>query len=136
MLDFIFFDVGLRDRFVASLQEKSITTHVQDDHFGWTVHFDEMNLSDEAVHDIETEYEALEMEQMHLIEQEEGGVEKHAAGFEVRLPEGGSVMVSIPPALAARLVQEFTFDEIQEMFSSVAAAAIHPDHRPLCQREN
>ena len=136
MLDFIFFDEGLRDRFVASLQGKSIATHMKDDHFGWTVHFDEVSLTDEVVHEIEAEYEALEIEQMHLIEQEEGGLEKHVAGFEVHLPDGNTVMVSINPGLAARLIQEFTFDEIHDMFSSVAAAAINPDRRPLCQREN
>ncbi len=136
MLEFIFFDKTLCDRFVDSMRRKDLHTEVRDDHFGWVVGLDENGMSDILILQVESEYEALQDEQMHLTEQAEGGLEKHAAGFEVALPGGDTTMVSIPPALAARLVAQFSFGEIHELFARVAAAALNPDNRPICQRES
>ncbi len=136
MLEFIFFDSGLRDRFVAARQAQGLVAVARDDHFALVVSLDETDLSDVLILEIESEYEALQDEQMQLTEQAEGGLGKHVVGFEVALPAGGSTMVSIPPALAARLVAHFDFDEIHDLFNRVAAAALNPDDRPICQRES
>ncbi len=135
MLEFIFFDHGLCQRFVAYLADQGLAAVVRDDHFGWVVGVDEAALDEMRILSIEAEYEALEHEQMHLTERSEGGLEKFAAGFGVGLPSGEQIMVDIPPALAKRLIAQFSLDEIHEMFSRVAAQALQPDHRPVCQRD-
>lgn len=135
MLEFIFFDHDLCQRFVAYLAKEGIESKVRDDHFGWVVGLDETLLDDMRILAIEAEYEALEHEQMHLTEEGEGGLEKFAAGFGVALPSGETILVDIPPNLATRLIAQFTLDEIHEMFSRVAAQALQPDHRPVCQRD-
>lgn len=136
MVEFIFFNADLRDRFATQVQLNGGKPEVRDDHFGWVLSFEEQYLNEEVMRRLEAEYEELEFEQMHLIEQEEdgGGIEKHVAGFDVRLSNGNTVMAPIQPDLAGRLMAEFTFEEIHTMFSSVAEAAINPDDRPLCKR--
>ncbi|MDA8225955.1 MAG: hypothetical protein M0T86_08555 [Betaproteobacteria bacterium] len=135
MLEFIFFDTELRDRFIAAMDERQLRHEMRDDHFGWVVGVEECELAEGLVLEIEALYEALQEEQMRRTETAEGGLEKHAAGIAVELPDGASTMVSIPPELASRLLAHFSFEEIHQMFSRVAAAALHPDDRPICQRE-
>ncbi len=136
MLEFIFFDTELRDRFIAEIGRRGLGHEMRDDHFGWVVGVEEGDLSEALVLEIEALYEELQDEQMERTEQADGGLERHAAGFAVTLPDGRNTVVSIPPALAARLMAQFSLEEIHEMFSRVAAAAIHPDERPICQRGN
>ena len=136
MLEFIFFDTELRDRFVVAIKQYGLSYEVRDDHFGWVVGVDESVLDDTLILDIEVLYDTLQDEQMHKIEQSEGGLQKHVAGFSVKLPDGNHTTVAIPPDLAARLMEHFSFDDIHHLFSRVAAAAINPDHRPICQRED
>ncbi len=136
MLEFIFFETELRDRFVDAMQQRALRCEVRDDHFGWVVGVDESMLSEALILEIEALYEALQDEQMHRIEQAEGGLQKHVAGFSVELPDGSHTTVAMPPDLAARLLEHFTLDDIHQMFSRVAAAALNPDSRPICQRED
>lgn len=63
-------------------------------------------------------------------------LQKHVGGFGVKLPDGSQTTIAIPPDLAARLMEHFSFDDIHQLFSRVAAVAINPDHRPICQRED
>ncbi len=108
---------------------------MRDDHFGWVVGIDETGLSDVVMLELEDVYETFQDEERVRIESSEGGLEKHVAGFGVTLPDGGHTTVAIAPALAARLIQHFSLDEIHQIFSRVAEAVIAPDDRPICQRE-
>ena len=133
MLDFIFFDVALRDRFIAALQTRQLDVSIRDDHFGWVAAVAEAQLNEAITTDIEAVYEALQTEQMALIEQAEGGQQKHLASFEVVLPDGQITNVMIPPELAGRLMANFTLAEIHVLFAAVARSALQPDQSAICQ---
>lgn len=135
MLEFIFFDRTMSDRFVAEMDRRGMKNEMRDDHFGWVVSVDETGLSDVLVLELEDIYEEFQEQERHRVEAIEGGLEKHVAGFGVTLPDGGHTTVAIAPELASRLLAHFSLDEIHHIFSCVAEAVIDPDDRPICQRE-
>jgi len=133
MLDFIFFDAGIRDRFVAYLKHLQLASTVRDDHFGWVVAVPETQLTDTLMHELEATYDTLQDEQMRLTEQEAGGLEKHVAGFHVELPDGQTTTVAVPPDIANRLMANFTLEEIHTLFATVARSALQPNNDPICK---
>ena len=133
MLDFIFFDAGIRDRFVAYLKSLQLASTVRDDHFGWVVAVPEKQLTDALMHELEATYDSLQDEQMRLTEEEAGGLEKHVAGFRVTLPDGRTTTVAVSPDIANRLMAHFSLEEIDALFASVARSALHPNDDPICK---
>lgn len=133
MLDFIFFDAGIRDRYVAYLKSLQLASTVRDDHFGWVVEVPEKQLTDALMHELEATYDALQDEQMRLTEEETGGLEKHVAGFRVTLPDGRTTTVAVSPDIANRLMAHFSLEEIDALFASVASSALHPNNDPICK---
>lgn len=133
MLDFIFFDAGIRDRFVDYLKSLLLASTVRDDHFGWVVAVPEAQLTDALMHELEATYDTLLDEQMQLTEQQAGGLERHVAGFQVDLPDGQTTTVVVAPEIAGRLMEHFTLEEIHTLFAAVARSALQPDNDPICK---
>ncbi len=131
-MEYIFFDARLRDLFVEYAKSLGIACTLQDDSMGMIVAVPE-DLADDLTDLLETRYYILQDEQSELIDQEEGGAKK-LAGFRVDLPDGQSCLVPLQPDFANRLLASFSFDEIQEIFATVARSALNPaDNSRLCQ---
>ena len=132
MVEYIFFDAGLRDQFVAYAHQLGITCELHDDPMGMVVALPE-DLADDLMEQLEERYDQLQDEQSDLIDEEEGG-QKKLAGFRLDLPDGRSCLVPLPPETANRLLAHFSFDEIHELFSLVARSALNPEENTrLCQ---
>lgn len=131
MLEYIFFDAGLRDEFVAHVRDLGLTCELRDDNMGQVVAVDEEALNDELEDQLEERYEQLEERQAELLAQEEGGL-KQLAGFRVNLPDGQSCQVPLPPELANRLMASFSLEEIQTLLDTVARSALDP-RQHLCE---
>lgn len=131
MLEYIFFDTGLRDQFVAYADSLGLTCELRDDALGLVVALDEEALDDELEDQLEERYEQLQAEQASLLTQEEGGL-KQLAGFRVNLPDGQSCQVPLPPEMANRLMASFSLEEIQALFDTVARSVLDP-HQNLCK---
>ncbi|MCK9201524.1 MAG: hypothetical protein M0P59_06405 [Gallionella sp.] len=131
MLEYIFFDAGLRDSFVAYARSLGLSCELRDDALGLVVALDEDALNDELEDSIEERYGQLEDAQASLLAQEEGGL-KQLAGFRVNLPDGQSCQVPLPPELANRLMASFSLEEIQALFDTVARSVLDP-HQNLCK---
>lgn len=131
MLEYIFFDAGLRDEFVAYARDLGLTCELRDDNMGLVVAVDEEALNDDREDQLETHYEQLEERQAELLAQEEGGL-KQLAGFRVNLPDGQSCQVPLPPEMANRLMTSFSLDEIQTLLDTVARSVLDP-RQHLCE---
>lgn len=132
MVEYIFFDAGLRDLFVEYARSLGIACTLQDDSMGMVVALPE-DLADELMEKLEERYDQLQDEQSEMIDEEEGG-QKKLAGFRLDLPDGRSCLVPLPPETANRLLANFSFDEIHELFSIVARSALNPEENSrLCQ---
>lgn len=130
MMEYIFFDANLRDRFVEHARRLDVDCELRDDTMGLVVALEE-DLGDELEDSIEACYEELEAEQARLLELEAGGL-KQIAGFRVNLPDGQSCQVPLPPELANRLMNSFSLEEIQTLFDTVARSVLAP-RQHLCE---
>lgn len=131
MLEYIFFDAGLRDSFVAHADSLGLTCELRDDALGLVVALDEEALNDELEDSLEERYEQLQDEQAGLLAQEDGGLQQ-LAGFRVNLPDGQSCQVPLPPDLANRLMASFSLEEIQTLLDTVARSVLDP-RQHLCE---
>jgi hypothetical protein len=132
--EYMFFDEGLRDRFVAFAAARGIAGTVrQDEIAGFVVTLpDEM---DDALEEaVEAEYKTIMDEQMLLAESDEELVSHHAAGTTVTLTDGTTRTVRIPPPIARRLFEHFTSDEIHEIATAIAHSVENPIDGPICRK--
>ena len=131
MMDYIFFDASLRDRFVKRANDLGVVCDSRDDSMGLVVAVPE-DLSDDLMDAIENYYDELEKEQSRLMSELEGGL-KMLAGFNFVLPDGETCMVPLQPDMAKRLLSCFSLEEIQALFSTVARSALDPRESHLCE---
>lgn len=130
MIEYIFFDAALRDKFLNYARQRGVPCSSSDDSMGLLVAIPE-DLADEVADDMEEYYEALEQEQ---IEQStlEGSLNR-LAGFRFTLPDGQSRMLPLQTEMANRLLANFSLEEIQELFNAVADCTLNPNGEHLCQ---
>ncbi len=130
MIEYIFFDAALRDKFVAYARHHNVPCTTADDTMGLLVAVPE-DLPDDVADELEDYYEVLENEQADLSKTE--GELKHLAGFRFTLPNGESRMLPVQPEIAGRLLSNFSLEEIQALFDAVADCTLNPNSEHLCQ---
>jgi hypothetical protein len=130
MIEYIFFDATLRDRFVNYAKQHDVPCNAIDDSMGMVVEVPE-DIAEEMSDKLEEFYEALEDEQTSL-SREEGDLNR-LAGFGFKLPNGEARMLPLSTDMANRLMLHFKLEEIQELLNTVARYALEPANPHLCK---
>ncbi|OGS90964.1 MAG: hypothetical protein A2Z95_06810 [Gallionellales bacterium GWA2_60_18] len=130
MIEYIFFEASLRDKFVAYAEQRGVPCTTSDDHMGMVVAIPE-DLPEQLADELEDYHEALEDEQEELSLAE--GELRRLAGFGFKLPDGQARMLPLDTDMANRLLANFTLEEIQELLNSVARYALEPPNEHLCK---
>ncbi len=129
MLEYVFFEESIRDKFVTFLDESSVEHRIAED--GMTVEVSEE--TDEATGDaIDECYEALLQENMELMEQGDDALEKNVAGVQVQLSDGAICTVRLDPDLVGRILGCISMEELRDMVQEVAHWVELKDNSPLC----
>lgn len=130
MIEYIFFEASLRDKFVAKAALRGVPCTASDDPMGMVVAIPE-DLPEELSDEMESFYERLENEQedMSLAE----GDLHRLAGFGFKLPDGQARLLPLDTDIANRLMANFTLAEIQELLNAVARYALEPPNEHLCK---
>ena len=131
MMEYIFFDTNLRDKFVKYATGLGVLCDSRDDNLGLVVAVTE-DLADDLADSLEVRYDELQDEQSELMSQMAGGLGK-LAGFNLVLPDGQTCMVPLQPDMANRLLACFSHEEIQVLFDTVACSALDPKDSHLCE---
>ena len=129
MIEYIFFDAALRDKFVAYAEQRGVPCTALDDNMGLVVEIPE-DIPEEMADKLEEFYEALEDEQVSLSKGE--GDLNRLAGFRFNLPNGESRMLPLQTEMASRLLAHFSLEEIQGLFNAVADCTLNPNDEHLC----
>lgn len=130
MIEYIFFNAELRDRFVAYAEQHGVPCTATDDQMGMVVEIPE-DITDELSDEVEAFYETLEREQ-EAMSKEDGDLNR-LAGFRFNLPDGQSRMLPIEPEIANRLMATFSLAEIQHLMEDVAHCTLFPSSEHLCK---
>lgn len=101
MIEYIFFDAALRDRFVKYAASQDVNCTLLDDPMGMVVAVPE-DIADETEEALERCHGELEQEQSELLIEEDGGL-RQPAGFRYLLPDGQPCLVPPQPETANRL---------------------------------
>lgn len=130
MLEYVFFDEGIRDKFVEFLRARGVAVVCSDEE-GCLAAVPE-DLEDELADEIDACYEKLLQETAELLEQGEHAMEKNVAGVTFALADGTPCTVRLDPDLVARILNCITMEEFRDMVQLIAAGVENPDNRPLC----
>lgn len=130
MIEYIFFNAALRDKFLAFAEQRDVPCTASNDSMGLVVAIPE-DIPEDVADSLEEYYEALEDEQegMSLAE----GDVRRLAGFGFKLPDGQARLVPVSTDIANRLMANFTLEEIQGLLNDVARYALEPPNEHLCQ---
>lgn len=130
MIEYIFFDTTLRDRFVRHAESLGLACALEDDAMGWTVGIPEP-LEDALEEQLEAFYDSLQHDQAEQLAAE--GELKRIAGVLFTLPDGTRRQVPLPTDTVLRLLEHFSMEEIETLFSAVATSALQDSTTPLCR---
>jgi hypothetical protein len=130
MIEYIFFDIALRDKFVSYVEQCGVRYTAPEDNMGMVVAIPE-DIPEPVSDDIEEYYSMLENEQEAQSETE--GDLKRLAGFGFKLPDGQARLVPVSTDMANRLMANFTLEEIQGLLNNVAYYALEPPNEHLCK---
>lgn len=132
--DYIFFDEGLRDRFVSLARDLGLTPGTACDAMGSHVVSLPDDLDDELEDKIESAYEDLMAEQRDLVDAGDDSDARRVMGVNIERPDGTTQVVRVPGDYALRLMEHFTLDEIRELVTAIATEVLVPRDGPLCKR--
>jgi hypothetical protein len=130
MIEYIFFDAALRDKFVAFAEQRGVPCTSTNDSMGLLVAIPE-DIPEVLSDDIEEYYESLENEQEDL--SKANGDLNRLAGFNFTLPDGQQRMLPLPSDMANRLLECLSMEEIQGLLNAVAERTLNPNSEHLCK---
>lgn len=134
MNDYIFFDPGLGERFMAFLAGHGLVGTARPDPIEGFVIAVRDDLADELLEAIEAEYDGLMDEQQDLIDALDADDEHALMGVTATLADGQQLNLRIPAEFGRRLCENFTTEEIHDLVSCIAQGALNPAAGPLCCR--
>jgi hypothetical protein len=129
MLDYLFFDDALAQRFATSIRNLGGTAAVESIADGGVqVRVAQASLTDTAIEQAGELYdEMFFIEQAELVEA--GASEADACGVQIQLSTGEYTNVMMVPEQMNRLLSVFSPKEVQDLFATVADAVENPqDH--------
>lgn len=130
MIEYIFFDATLRDRFMSYAEQRHISGTAIEDNMGMVIAIPE-EVSEVLLDELEEYYDQLQDEQAEL--SKEAGDLKRLAGLRFNLPDGQSRMLPLQADMANRLMANFSLEEIQGLLDAVAYCTLNPNNEHLCK---
>jgi hypothetical protein len=126
MLDYLFFDESLAQRFASSVRELGGSASVEATVDGSVqVRVPQASLTDETIEQAGEIYdEMFFIEQAELVE--EGGSHADACGVQLQLSTGEFTNVMMVPEQMNRLLSVFSPKEVQDLFAKIADAVENP----------
>lgn len=132
--EYIFFDAGLRDRFVGYIAGRGIASELRADAMGGFIVALPDDLTDAIEDAIEDEYTTLMEEQRDLVEAADDENAHALMAVGITLPDGQPGMVRIPARYGRRLFAHFSTEEVQELVAVIAQGLADPIAGPLCRK--
>ncbi len=130
MLEYVFFDQTIVERFIAAVRRMGVAAQQAADS-ELTVEVPE-DIDDTLADAIDDEYEKLLQDNAALVEEGEDALEKNVAGIQVLLADGSPCMVRLDPDLVARLLTVVSMEELRDLAQTITEGVENPDNRPLC----
>lgn len=130
MYEYVFFDDGIRDHFVADLKARGADYRLLDGD-GLLVGVTE-EICDEDTDAIDILYDQLLQQSGELMEQGEDALEMNVAGVQVELADGSACTIRLDPDFVARLLTTISMEELRDLCQTISEGVERRDNSPLC----
>ena len=136
MLEYLFFNQSVADKFVAFLKTKNLL---------WELNIDPMlesivvktseDIEDELWDELDDFHESLGAEDQKLLEDalEDTEEETNAAGIYIQLANGEQTVAQINPEIMNRMLGVISMDEFNEFVETIVSSVENPDDSPICK---
>lgn len=137
MLDYIFFDAKLSNKFKDHLIKAGIEFKVENDESFGSVQGEIVSIADETNDDILDElqvlYDELQEALEQILEQNGDGLMMNVAGMQTQLKDGTMCTLRVEPTIVMRILTVLEFDELQTFIDNIARSVEEPDFGHFCK---
>ncbi len=133
MIEFIFFDDKLQNRFCDHLRTKQIGFSLAKDTMGQLVRVD-LDETDTRADALEDFYDTLMQQQEAMLLSENAENSFAVTAITVHLQDGATVYANVDPELMNRLLSVLRPEEVSDLVDAIASAIENHDTQPLCKR--
>lgn len=136
MLDYLFFNQVVADKFIEFLKTKSLS---------WELYKDPMldsiivktseDIEDDLWDEIDDFHDSLGDEDQKLLEDtlEDTDTETNAAGIYIQLDNGRQTVAQINPEIMNRMLGVISMDEFNDFVETIVSSVEKPDDSPICK---
>ena len=139
MLDYIFFDTTLTNKFKLYLSSLDIDFQTEIEHSFGSVQGEIVSISDDTdekiLSDLQSMYDNLQDELEQILEATDEGLIMNAAGMQVVLNDGKICTLRVSPDVITRILTVLEFDELQEFIDNIAKSVQDPDSGHFCKNK-
>jgi len=135
MLEYLFFNREIADKFIAFLNKNSLE---------WEEYIDPMldsiviktpeDIEDDLWDKLDDYHELLAPEDQKLLEEnmEDSDTETNAAGIYIQLAEGKQTVAQVDPDIMNRMLGVISMDEFNTFVETIVSSVENPDDSPIC----
>jgi len=136
MLEYLFFNQPIADKFIVFLKGKSLEwTQYDDPMLGSIVIKTSEDIEDELWDELDDFHEILGPEDQKLLEDAliDDETETNAAGVYIQLANGEQTVAQINPEVMNRMLDVISMDEFNEFIETIVSSVEKPDDSPICK---
>lgn len=136
MLEYLFFNQSVADKFTDFLKSKNLS---------WELNIDPMlesivvktpeDIKDDLWDELDDFHESLGAEDQQLLEDtlQDTEEETNAAGIYIQLANGNQTVAQINPEIMNRMLSVISMDEFNEFVETIVSSVEKPDDSPICK---
>jgi hypothetical protein len=138
MLEYLFFNQSIADKFIAFLENKNLN---------WEQHVDPMldsiviktpeEIDDDLWDELDDYHESLGPEDQQLLEDAlvDDDTETNTAGIYIQLAGGKQTVAQIDPDIMNRMLEVISMDEFNQFVETIVSSVENPDDSPICKKK-
>ena len=139
MLEYLFFNQPIADRFIQFLETKGLQwTQENDPMLDSIVIKTSEDIDDSLWDEMDDYHESLGPEDQKMLEDAlvDSDTETNAAGIYIQLSNGEQTVAQIDPAVMNRMLDVISMDEFNAFVETIVSSVEKPDDSPICKKIN
>ena len=137
MLEYLFFNQPVADKFIAYLKGKNLAWEQKNDPMLESIVIETPEeIEDDLWDELDDFHESLGAEDQKLLEAELANdeTETNAAGIYIQLANGKQTVAQINPDVMNRMLDVISMDEFNDFIETIVSSVEKPDDAPICEQ--
>ena len=138
MLEYLFFNQIIADKFIAFLNKKNLEWQQHNDPMLGSIVIKTPEDIDDALWDeLDNYHDELGPEDQKILEEGlvDSDTETNAAGIYIQLSNGNQTVAQINPDVMNRMLDVIGMDEFNQFVETIVSSVENPDDSPICKNK-